>query len=72
MPEQHETEMDPQELLRLYDNGRRDFSDLEFLKYLDLENVALLEKCFGIVGSMVTSVIPTLNSLTFQTHVLRP
>jgi len=41
MPEQHATEMDAQELLRLYDNGRRDFSDLEFLKYLDLDNVAL-------------------------------
>lgn len=41
MPEQHATEMDAQELLRLYDNGRRDFSDLEFLKYLDLHNVAL-------------------------------
>jgi uncharacterized protein YjbI with pentapeptide repeats len=41
MPEQHATEMDAQELLRLYDNGRRDFSDLEFLKYLDLPNVAL-------------------------------
>jgi len=43
MSKQHETEMDAQELLRLYDNGRRDFSNLEFLKYLDLENVALPE-----------------------------
>ena len=41
MPEQHATEMNAHELVALYNSGRRDFSNLEFLEYLDLDNAAL-------------------------------
>ena len=41
MPSPQETEMDAVEIIRLYNGGRRDFSNLKFVNYLDFRCVDL-------------------------------